>query len=98
MRNIIKPESSIMEGRWPAIGDRVLILADSSMEVRLLAVKKEKDYQFWNPNMDLLGSWFSFQKPARPTQYCLEKSPYPEYQDKDCFDGCLYSAELITER
>jgi len=98
MRMIMKPDSQVMEGYWPKPGDQVLILADTNYSIHLLAFKINKDYQFWNPNMDLLGSWFSFSQPARPTQYCMDQSEYPAYQDKDCFDGCLYTIDLIKER
>ncbi|PCJ67442.1 MAG: hypothetical protein COA58_03740 [Bacteroidetes bacterium] len=94
----IDPSTNEMYGYWPKIGESVLILADSLHSIKLMALEMGSDYKFWDPNADLLGSWFHFSKLARPTVYCRDNSPSPMNQKDNCFDGCLYPIELINER
>ena len=92
-----------MRGYWPKIGDSVLILTDSLKFINLMAIKIGKEYLFWNPNfIPFAECIFNASAPARPTVYCKEISPNPDYPATDgsftCTDGCYYPAALIKER
>ena len=93
----INPKSKELEGYWPQQNEAVLIIADASMNVRLIAKKENENYRFWNPNMDLLGSWFHFSSPALPVQICGETFPDNDYSN-NCFDGCLFPINMIKEK
>lgn len=93
----INKNDPAMQGYWPKAGDSILIVADSMRSVRLFAMKKGDDYQFWDPNLDLNGSWFRFSAPARPTDYCVKSFP-DQQSNNDCFDGCLYKISLLKEK
>lgn len=90
-------KSEKLYGYWPKSGEDVLIVADSTMTIRLMAKKQGEFYRFWDPNIDLLGSWFHFTSPALPAPICLEYFPDSDHS-RDCFDGCLYPIDLIEER
>lgn len=93
----INPTSQELAGYWPRQNESVLIIGDKDMNIRLFAKKEKENYRFWDPNMDLLGSWFHFSHPELPAKICTETYG-DSYYSTDCFDGCYYPINLINEK
>lgn len=87
----------MLKGFWPPAGDSVLVVLGEYNEVRMLAIKKGNDYQFWDPSFDINGSWFRFSAPARPTAFCAGMRPGADTLH-DCSDGCLYPISRLPNR
>jgi hypothetical protein len=89
-----------LAGQWPAIGQKVLLVIDSSDRIKLFAVQIKDQYRFWDPNsVPFSNSIFFYPKNSayRSLNVCLqfidEKSDY-----LTCEDGCLVDIGVVNER
>jgi hypothetical protein len=87
-------------GKWPTIGQSVLMVIDSTNSVKLFAFRVDNDYRFWDPNSIPFANSIFFipkEKPFKQLPICLQipddKSGY-----WTCTDGCLVDAKAIKSR
>lgn len=96
----IKKEFDVSEelaGKWPDIGQNVLMVVDTTNAVRLFGLRKNNEYRFWDPNsIPYANSIFIFpkEKPFKPLPICLQ---YLDTKNEywNCSDGCLIDADAI---
>jgi|GEM_PF-6168924 len=90
---------SDLSGKWPEIGQTVLILISSKNRVLLFAAKSGTNYRFWDPNsIPFANSMFEIPKESsfKPVPGCQNIHP----DDADywfCTDGCLVSVDRVKE-
>lgn len=87
-------------GKWPAIGQEVLMVTDSLNRPRLFAFKIGNDYRFWDPYSGPFANsvfWFPNKQPYKQLPLCLEiNTNRTEFWN--CTDGCLVDKAFIKER
>lgn len=102
VKKIIIGDDSKQElgGNWPAIGQSVLMIVDTTSSVRLFAFRVRNDYRFWDPNsIPFANSIFFFpkEKPFKQLLVCQQL-----VDDKNgfwtCTDGCLVDVDAIRPR
>lgn len=86
---------SILSGRFPTVGEQVLIVINDENDVRLFAYKKDGYYRFWTPKISNSVSHFAFESPVLPI--------FPNYSFYNprqglCVDGCLYPIDQLELR
>jgi hypothetical protein len=91
--------STDLSGKWPDIGQEVLIVINSNNRVSLFAIKKGDDYRFWDPNsIPFANSVFliPMERPYKPLDNCVDWGQLLRLNKDDsfwrCTDGCLVIA------
>lgn len=90
-----------LAGKWPSVGQKVLIVISKNNNVILFATKTGDDYRFWNPNsVPLANSIFLIPKvnPYKPLDYCNDMGKLTDNKFWSCADGCLFGASSLKER
>jgi hypothetical protein len=90
-----------MAGKWPSVGQTVLMLASVENTVSLFAVKSGAYYRFWDPNnIPFANSFFVFPNtyPYKQLPRCLNYLSGGSKGTPSCSDGCLVAYEAIKER
>ncbi len=85
-----------LTGKWPNIGQQVLIVVDSINEVSLFAIKSGNNYRFWDPSSTpYSNSVFIIpkEKPYKPLEICTDWDPDKNDNYWRCTDGCLVEAD-----
>lgn len=90
-----------LAGKWPAVGQKIIVVINKCNRVSLFATKIGEDYRFWDPNsVAFANSIFSIPKerPYKPLVNCngLGRSDNENYWT--CSDGCLVIALELKER
>jgi hypothetical protein len=88
-------------GKWPAIGEEVLMVTDSSNRLNLLAFRIGKDYRFWTPyHGPFANSIFIYpdQYPFKNLPGCVNVLIDDKTEPLSCADGCLVDNDFIKER
>ena len=84
-----------MTGYWPAIGDTILIVSDSTNRISMFAKVMEGNYRFWSPFETGSIAFFTFKIPFKHLKN--EKDDNPESDYKSCSDGCLIDKNIFKE-
>jgi hypothetical protein len=90
-----------LAGKWPSIGQKVLIVINKNNKVALFATKTGDDYRFWDPNsIPFANSIFSIPKerPYKPLENCNDLGRSENANYWTCSDGCLVMALDLKER
>jgi hypothetical protein len=93
-----------LAGKWPNVGQEVLIVINLNDRVALFAIKKGNDYRFWDPNsVPFANSVFLIPKerPYKPLENCVDWGQnLGQNEDNSfwrCTDGCLVIAFDLTK-
>ena len=89
-----------LAGKWPEIGDTVLIVISTDDRATLFATKNRNRYRFWDPNSTpWSNSAFSIikQRPFIPLSDCKDHGT-DESNRWICRDGCLALTFDIKEK
>jgi len=90
-----------LAGKWPTIGQKILIVINKNNRVSLFAIKIGDDYRFWDPNsVPFANSIFSIPKerPYKPLENCKNSGRSENANYWTCTDGCLLIAFDLKER
>jgi hypothetical protein len=90
-----------LAGKWPTVGQKVLIVINKNNRVSLFATKTGDDYRFWDPNsVPFANSIFSIPKerPYKPLENCNDLWRSENVNYWTCTDGCLLIAFDLKER
>lgn len=87
-------------GKWPEVGQRVLVIIDTTLSIRLFAFKTDDQYRFWDPNsipfansIFLIPKEKSFKQLPICLDYLGDKTDF-----WSCSDGCLVNIESVKQR
>lgn len=95
----MKKESDL-QGKWPEVGDTVLLVINAKNRVALFAHTIKDHYRFWDPNsIPFANSVFVIKKlgPFFPLADC-EDAIRDDLNYWHCFDGCLALKMDISEK
>ena len=90
-----------LAGKWPSVGQKILIVINKNNKVALFATKTGDDYRFWDPNsVPFANSIFSIPKerPYKPLENCNDLGRSENANYWTCSDGCLVIALDLKER
>ena len=91
--NIPADQNSNLTGFWPAAGDTVLMVLDSSSRVSLFARSSGEYYRFWSPFMTMSTAIFQYKPPFLPLPN--KTSRYSSTtQSETCLDGCVIKKKI----
>lgn len=90
-----------LAGKWPTIGQKVIIVINERDRVSLFATRSGDNYRFWDPNsVAFANSIFAIPKerPFKPLETCDNLRVGGNANYWTCSDGCLVLALDLKER